>query len=208
MCAVVSRWSITHDKALARVFGCLEKTIDKSLYGALSPEDLDDIQLVLWTDADWNGDPEHTKSTNGLYLELESPSSGRTWPLTWGSKKQTSTSLSTCEAETVSAVSAMKAEVYPIQEMIEQALGKRVPVVVRIDNTQAITAIQRGYSKKLRHLKRCHRIAIGWAHERVNDADGKTSVEYHETSTHKGTIFTKALERKPFERERELIGMR
>ena len=57
----------------------------------LSLEDLDEVQLVMWSDAAWDGDPEDTKSTSGLFLELTNPHNGRRWPISWSVKRQGST---------------------------------------------------------------------------------------------------------------------
>ena len=48
-----------------------------ALHAALSLEDPDEIQLVMWSDADWAGDPEDSKSTFGLLLELTNLHNGR-----------------------------------------------------------------------------------------------------------------------------------
>ena len=54
----------------------------------------------MWSDADWCGDSEDTKSTFGLVLELLHPNSGRRWSISWAVRMQGSTSNSTAEDET------------------------------------------------------------------------------------------------------------
>ena len=101
LCRVVINWTTTHDAQLIRLYAYLDSAGPVALRSELSPEDLDDVQLVMWSDADWAGDPEDTKSTFGLLLELINPNNGRRWPISWAVRRQGSTSNSTAEAETV-----------------------------------------------------------------------------------------------------------
>ena len=167
LCSHVTRWTRTLDQALHRLFSFLDSTADWELVGKLSPLDVDDLSLDVYPDADWNGDPHTTKSTSGLFIELHAEGSDNTFPLTWKTQKQTFTGSSTAETETVSASNAIRHEGIPIQDLFEVFLGKRLPMRVKIDNTQAILVIKRGYSKKLKSLQRCHRVALGALHELI-----------------------------------------
>ena len=101
LCRVVTKWTTTHDAALTRLYAYLESAGPLALHSELSPDDLQDVQLVMWSDADWCGESEDTKSTSGLLLELLNPFTGRRWPISWAVRRQGSTSSSTAEAETV-----------------------------------------------------------------------------------------------------------
>ena len=59
---------------------------------------------------------------------------------------------------------------------------------------QAISAIQKGYSKKLRHLRRIQRVAIGLLNDCVNDPELDVSVSHLGTDKMKADIFTEALD--------------
>ena len=85
--------------------------------------------------------------------------------------------------------------------------GSRRPIelICRVDNTQALAAVRRGYSKKLRFLERTQKIAIGSVHELIED--GTIEVEYWNTETHKGDSFTKCLVPAKFLAARDLMGM-
>ena len=61
LCRVVTKWTTTHDAQLIRLYAYLNTTGPIALHAALSLEDLDEVQLVMWSDADWAGDPEDTK---------------------------------------------------------------------------------------------------------------------------------------------------
>ena len=70
LCKVVTKWTTTHDAALVRLFAYPESAGPLALSVKLGPEDLQDVELVMWSDADWAGDAEDTKSIVGLLLEL------------------------------------------------------------------------------------------------------------------------------------------
>lgn len=55
LCQVVSRWTTTHDAMLIRPFAYLRSCGPISLVSALATSDLEDVQLVLWSDADLCG---------------------------------------------------------------------------------------------------------------------------------------------------------
>ena len=88
----------------------------------------------------------------------------RCWPLAWKSKRQGSTASSTCEAEAISLATALKPEVLPMLELLEQALGRPVRPRCLEDNTQCIQAADTGYSAALRHLPWIERISLGVVH--------------------------------------------
>ena len=88
----------------------------------------------------------------------------------------------------------MKHEGLPTLILLDALLaGARRPVelVRKVDNTQAITAVHKGYSKKLKFLERTHRCAIGSVHEFIES--GQLCVEYSFALTHRGDRFTKCL---------------
>eukprot|EP00971_Amphidinium_carterae_P336880 6473453-Amphidinium_carterae.1 len=58
------------------------------------------------------------------------------------------------------------------------------------DNEQTISAVRRGYSKKLRHLPRAHKISVGTLHELLDGDNPIGELKYHPTATHKADMFT------------------
>ena len=206
LCSAVSRWTTVHDSALVRLMAYAHHHSRMALHGSLSPDD--DVVIRSFSDADWSGDPETTKSTTRFWVELFAKGSGHSWPLAWGSMKQTSTSSSTAESEVVAASHAVRREVIPIQILMEAILGRRLKIQMLIDNSQALLAIQRGYSKKLRHLARTQRVGIGLLNELTKDPDMELTVEHCPTLSMKADIFTKALIGPKFQDALEMIGMR
>ena len=124
--------------------------------------------------------------------------------MSWSSTMQTSTSSSTCEAETVSLSKGLRTEGLPVQDLMEQFLGQRLTVSCQVDNTQAISAARKGYSKKLRALPRTHRVSLGVIHECLMDPEMGVTIDHCPTAEQKGDMFTKALLPAPFLKMREM----
>ena len=208
LCRVVSKWSTTHDSMLVRLYAYLKSAGPMALTAQLGKADLQKVRLIVWSDADLCGDPEDTKSTSGMFIELCNEDSGNRWPVCWAVRRQGSTAGSTAEAETVALCSAVKQDAIPLCELLDFMMqGSRRPIelICRVDNTQALAAVRRGYSKKLRFLERTQKISIGSVHELIED--GTIEVEYWNTETHKGDSFTKCLVPAKFLAARDLMGM-
>jgi hypothetical protein len=202
----VTSWNLSHDRALRRLMQYVQQSVDLELVSQLSSEDLQTAVLVMSPDSDLASDLESTKSTSGLWLELRSEDGKRCWPLAWRSKRQGSTASSTCEAEMIALATALKAEVLPMMELLEAALGRPIKLVCLEDNTQCIQAAETGYSAALRHLPRTERISLGVVHEIFSDSS-RHKLTYQETSLHKGDMFTKRLEPCAFEHALTMINL-
>ena len=193
-----------------RLYSYLKWTGSITLRAVLAPVDLHDVHLVLWSDADWCGDAEDTKSTGGCLLELYSPSSGRRWTLSWSVRRHGATSSSTAEAETVSLAHATRQDALPMQMLLRRLLQQPIHIQAMVDNTQALAAVAKGYSKRLRFLERSHRCSIGFLHELVTDEDneyGAFWAEYAPTLEHRADGLTKALVPAKVFLARQMLGM-
>ena len=176
------------------------------LFEELSPADRHDVQLLLWSDADWCGDPADTNSTSGLQLELYSSTTGRRWPIGWNVRRQGSTSSSTAEAETVAFAFAVKHEGLPTLILLDSLLdGARRPMelVAKVDTTQAINAVTKGYSKNVKVPERTHRCSINSVHELIKS--NKLVVEHCPTLAHSGDGFTTCLNPAKFIAARDMM---
>ena len=91
--------------------------------------------------------------------------------------------------------------------MVELVLRKRLLIRCQVDNTQAIAAVSKGYTKKLRCLSRTQRVSIGVIHEMISDPEMQIVVEHCATAIMKGDMFTKALAAPAYIYQREAIGM-
>ena len=71
----VQKWSRNHDRQLLRLIQYLVGTCNHRLVGTVQ-DSADDLELVLYVDADLCGERAHTKSTSDGYLVLRGP---QTW---------------------------------------------------------------------------------------------------------------------------------
>ena len=165
----------------------LNSTIHYGLLGKIGdpPEDL---ELSLFVDADFAGDKEDTKSTSGNFPVLTGPNTY--FPLSWASAKQTATSRSTTESEVVSLALGVFSESIPASILWSLILGRDIKTKIFEDNQATITVVKKGYSKKLRHISRTHKVNLGSLKE-VCTADD-TELAYIDTKKQAADIFTKA----------------
>ena len=159
----VTCWSTADDKRLYRLMSYLWTTKDFKLRGKISDRQ-QDLKVVLYTDVDHASAIEDAKSSSGSLLCLEGPHSF--WPLSWRSKRQGAgaTSRSTTEAEVISLASGVF-DALPTLEFIEKVYGREVELRCMQDNTAAIVICNQGYSPKLRHVSKHHRINLGSLYE-------------------------------------------
>ena len=175
---------------MRRLFEYIAHHADLELVGCLDAQDKESCVLVVSQDADLAGDLEATKSTSGLWIEMQSADGKRCWPIAWRSKRQGSTASSICEAETISVATALKSEALPLLGLFSEALGRTVTFEYREDNTQCISAVRSGFSAALRHLPRTERIAVGVVSETFAADD--CQIVYQESALHKGDVFYEA----------------
>ncbi|CAE7710334.1 unnamed protein product [Symbiodinium sp. CCMP2592] len=127
------------------------------------------LELVLYCDADLAGDRTDSKSTSGVFMCLLGLRSFM--PLNALSKKQTSVSKSTPEAEIVSLDHAVYKLGLPALSMWEYMLGRRFRLRVMEDNEAAIRVIITGHNPNMRHMSRTQRIDISALNERYHAGD-------------------------------------
>ena len=185
----VQNWTVNCDKQLYRLMCYIHTTRDYQLVGRIL-DPADQLKLVLFVDADFCGDRLHTKSTSGGFLVLVGPRSF--FPLAWVSKTQTSTSRSTTESETISLAHSLFLEALPALSLWEQLLNRTVELWCLEDNEATIKVVQKGFSAKLRHIGRVHKVNLGSLSETF--AEPNIMLMYVNTKEQAADIFTKGLE--------------
>ena len=149
----------------------MNSTLDLHLYGWVgdSPEF---IELVAHCDADLAGDRADSKSTSGVLICLVGPRAYM--PITGVSKKQTSVSKSTPEAEIVALDHGVSKEGMALATLWQHAIGKgkeTQPFIINVleDNESACRIVITGNNPNMRYMSRTQRIDISWLNERFND---------------------------------------
>jgi len=185
----VTKWSANCDRMLHRLMQYMHRSADYLMLGWANDAP-DDVYLELFVDANFAGDKEDAKSTSGGWLVLKGPNT--CFPLAWISRKQTSTARSTTESEVIALAHSLFQEAIPIHALFRTALGRDLVLKIREDNQATIKVVQKGYSAKLRHIGRVHKVDLSSIKEEIDKDDVELS--YVVTTEQCADVFTKALE--------------
>ena len=160
-------WSINDDRRVARLVGYISNSIDYSLITSIhdSPSEL---HLALYCDSDFAGCVDTSRSTSGYVLALEGPASFAL--LSWSSHRQKVVSRSSTEAEFVSLSGALFNDALPMLEVWE-AMIPGIHLRIHEDNQACIAIVRKGFSAKLRHLAKTHRVNVASICEAINLSD-------------------------------------
>ena len=127
----------------------------------------DDLQLGLFSDADFAGDKATLRSTSGVFLALYGNHSF--FPLSSQSKKQTAISHSTVDAKIVAAKHPIRTAGLPALPRWERILDRKVDLEVDQDNQATARIMSTGRAPTLRHIGRTHYVSVAWIHERLSE---------------------------------------
>ena len=136
----IQKWSRNDDRRLKRMMEYMNSTINQKLRGFIC-DSADDLELWLFADADLAGDPDSSRSSSGGYLVLIGPKSW--FPLSWIFHKQTATSRSTTEAESVSLANGLSLEAFPMLDLVELVLERKVILRSKEDNQATIKIMKK-----------------------------------------------------------------
>ncbi|KAG2876312.1 Retrovirus-related Pol polyprotein from transposon TNT 1-94 [Phytophthora cactorum] len=170
-----------HWAAVKRIFRYLQGTKTHGI--CFKPGD--NIDFRGYSDADWAGDLADRKSTSGYTFMLTGA------PVSWGSKKQSSVSLSTSEAEYIALSLAIQEGKWIHRLLCEilAATNETGPKLkIREDNQSCIKMTK----NPVNHGRAKH-IDIKYHHIDNEVKLGEVKLEYCETSVMLADIMTKAL---------------
>jgi hypothetical protein len=148
----------------------------------------EDLELILYTDADFAGDTATMRSTTGVFLCLQGPSSF--FPLSALSKCQTCVSHSTPEAELVAADAGVSREGILALALWEVLLGRKMKIICMENNSAAIRVMETGKNPTVAHMSRTHGVSVKFLHECLTK--GIMEVRHCDTILMAADIFTKA----------------
>ncbi|XP_070011070.1 secreted RxLR effector protein 161-like [Nicotiana sylvestris] len=181
----------SHLKVAKKILRYLKGTQDLVLYYPSG----DVFNLIGYADADYEGYLVNRKSTSRMAHFLGS------CLISWGTRKQNSVTLSTAEAEYVAAASCY-AQLLWIKQQLEDfgVLIESVPLLC--DNTSALNM-----AKNIVKHKRTKHIDVRHHFLRDNVEKGMICMKLYSTEDQITDIFTKALSREQFERNRVKLGL-
>ena len=182
-----------HFVALKRIFRYLKGTI---YYGLLYKRGTYKSPVLAgYSDSDWAGDLDTRRSTSGYIFMLN----GCT--ITYRTKKQTSTALSSCEAETIASSLAGAEAVWLRIVLNEIGFEQSEPTVLMQDNQGSIAF---GMSE-INHSKMKH---ISLRDHYIRDLVSSDQIKsvYIHTAENLADLFTKALSKIKFRYFRAKIG--
>ena len=185
----VNNWTPESDKRLEKLMAYINDTIDVKLFGYVGDEP-EKLHLELYSDADFAGlASQH--STTGGYLVLTGQN---TWfPLAAVSKKQTSVSTSTAEAELTALFYMVRNLGLPGTELWSILLGREVVVEIYEDNQAVLQIIRTGKNMTMRHFERTHRVPVAWLHELYAVNKGRYfNLNFAKSEQMVADLFTKA----------------
>ncbi|XP_075092517.1 secreted RxLR effector protein 161-like [Nicotiana tabacum] len=181
----------SHLKYAKRILRYLKGTQDLVLYYP----SYDNFNLIGYADADYVGYLVDRKITSGMAHFLGS------CLISWGTRKQNAVALSTTEAEYVAAASCC-APLLWIKQQLEDFGVLTESVLLLYHNTSALNMAK----NPVQH-KRTKYIDVRHYFLRDNVEKRLICIKFYSTEDQNADIFTKALSREQFERNRVKLGL-
>jgi hypothetical protein len=153
----------SHVQAVKRIFRYLKGTIDLGLWYPRK----DSFTLKSYSDVDWVGSVDDRKSTSGGAFFLGESR------VAWISKKQSSISLSSTEAEYIAAAECCTQVEWMKQTLQDIKIVFEEPTIIHCDNTSAISLSK----NPIQHSKSKH-IPIKYHYLRDQDENKNIKLEY------------------------------
>jgi hypothetical protein len=181
-----------HWEGVKRVFRYLRGSANQGLcYTATGT----DPALTIYCDADWASDPENRRSRSGVVCYIGSSL------VAWKSRRQTTPSVSSCEAEYIALFEAGRDAVWMRSLLCELGMCPgAVPTVVHHDNQGSIAWAQGGL-RKVKHVE------LKYHHTQHLIESKQIRIEYVESSQNAADVMTKALSGPSFQRALKLLSI-
>jgi hypothetical protein len=181
-----------HWKAAKRVLRYLKGTID---FGIKYTDEFD-VMLARYSDSDWARNLSDRKSTTGYAFRIGSG------VVSWSSKKQTTVSLSTTEAEYKALCSTTCEAVWMRRILEDMGEEQKAPTVINCDNQSSIKLANNPmYHARTKHIEIQHHFV------RKKIQSKEIDLIYCNTDENMANIFIKPLGKAKFEICRDLLGV-
>jgi hypothetical protein len=188
-------WTRLHDRQLKRVIEYVNSTTDETLEWQIYAGVDSAKTLRTYTDSDFANDPSSAHSTTGWITVLVDEQG--TWAvLDWGSKKQSSVSKSTAEAEITAVVDGASKSAVPISMTFED-LGVRTQLETLVDNDAARLILTQDTHTRLIAMRKTHKINLGWIRQMLRNVG--MVLKRVDSEENLSDIGTKPLPREVFE---------
>jgi hypothetical protein len=167
-----------HWQAVKRVMRYLKGSIDMKIKYSVDRQH----ELFGYCDSDWAADKDQRRSTTGFVFLMNGS------PISWKSRLQTTSALSSCEAEYMALSDAMCETLWLRRLLMSLDIRHDAPTVVFCDNKGAIElSANPTFHKKSKHIEtKFHRI-------RQEQERGELTVEYVPTKENVSDILTKGV---------------
>jgi transposase InsO family protein len=183
----------SHWYALKRIFMYLKNT---QHLGITYCKGAQNNVLVAYSDADFAGDVETRRSTSGFVLILNNGA------ISWFTRRQRCTSLSTTESEYVAASEATREIVWTRRLLQEIGFEQTSPTSLLCDNQGAVKLV-----KNPELHKRTKHVDVRYHFIREKEDEGEIVTSYVDSENQLADMFTKALDTTRFTKLRHEIGM-
>ena len=183
-------WTVESGVALHRIYQHLTGTCEKRLCLPIDVRDRGDLELRLYTDADFASDLRTRKSTSGWILEISGPTGTRV-VLDWGSKLQTFVAKSSAEAEIVAVSTGLARIGLSLQTLLTKLVGQEAALCVFCDSATGIAAMRAGSSSAMRYIEKTQGVHLAWLQQVFER--GLCGLRHIAGADNPADIFTKAM---------------
>ena len=188
-----SKPTLTHWKLLKNVVRYLIGTKD---YGILLPKGNDGLEVLCWTDADWARDLSNRRSRTGILITLNGG------PIVWTSKLQTSTALSTPEAEFNALSHSIKELRWLRIVLLELKAIDTGPIIIKQDNLGSIS-----WTEGVNGLRKVKHVGIKYHYVRDSVERKIVQVGYTPSAENRSDSLTKVMIGEEFIKHRSWLGV-
>lgn len=188
-----SCFNANHFNHAKRILNYIQATIDLKM---IFKRDEKAKVVVGYSDSDWAGDKNDSKSTSGYVFKLF----GNT--VSWASRKQATVAKSSTEAEYVALSEAVSECEWMKKLLIEMKIDCNQPIPIYEDNTSCIKI-----AEEPREYKRMKHIDVKYMFVRDHVEKGEYSINQVSTENQTADIMTKGLGKTLFVKHRNELNL-